>query len=229
MKIALINGSPKLKESASGYILSEVMRLIEDNRTAQPGKDSELLTVEIHNPVIDIKTMEELSQCDVLVFAFPLYIDSIPSHLLNTLSQLENYFTAQGGSGATVYALVNCGFYEGKQNVIAIEIMRHWAKRSGLVWGQGIGIGGGAMLQPIKNIPNGHGPKKNFSTVLINLVQHIYHYGDGSDQTLENKGAEEVFINMNIPRFAYIQAAHFKWRKLAKENGLKRKNLFKRK
>lgn len=34
-----------------------------------------------------------------------------------------------------VYSIVNNGFYEGKQNRIVIEQMKHWCKAVGLKWG----------------------------------------------------------------------------------------------
>lgn len=65
--------------------------------------------------------------------------------------------------------LVNYGFYEGHQNKATIEIMENWCEKAEIKWGQGIGIGAGAVLHSSKNVPVGHGPKKNLGEALKQL------------------------------------------------------------
>ncbi|WMJ88156.1 NAD(P)H-dependent oxidoreductase [Anaerocolumna sp. MB42-C2] len=230
MKIALINGSPKINNSASRYLLSEIKNLIKDIRrdlNETFDKNFEIKEFNIHKPEIDEKELKQLYQCNILIFAFPLYVDSIPSHLLNVLTILENYYSLNGGKNTIVYTLVNSGFYEGNQNKIAIEIMQNWTYKSRLTWGQGIGIGSGGMLLSLTNIPSGRGPKKNLSRALESFTKEILSNQSETIPT-SNKTTDNLYINMNIPRFAYIQAAHFGFRMSAKENGLKRRDLFKR-
>lgn len=45
-----------------------------------------------------------------------------------------------------LYALSNNGFVEGRQNEPHLRIYEGWCQRSGAVWGGGLGIGGGVML-----------------------------------------------------------------------------------
>ena len=42
--------------------------------------------------------------------------------------------------------VINNGFFEGKQNHIAMEQMEIWCESAGAKWGQAIGIGTGEML-----------------------------------------------------------------------------------
>ncbi|HAW69762.1 MAG TPA: hypothetical protein DHD79_09105, partial [Firmicutes bacterium] len=86
--------------------------------------------------------MAELAACDTLVFAFPLYVDGIPSHLLSCLSQMEGYLKPLASKEMRVYAIVNCGFYEGRQNQHALDMMQNWCAKTRLIWGHGLGIGG---------------------------------------------------------------------------------------
>lgn len=151
-----------------------------------------------------------------LVFAFPLYVDGIPSHLLNCLIQLEKTFAAIYRKDINVYALVNCGFYEGHQNRMAIEMMENWCFKARLNWGQGIGIGAGGMLPVIKDVPIGRGPKKNLGKSLKKFATNI----------LKSDSDQNIFITANFPRFLYKFAAEMGWRKSIKKNGLKRKDLF---
>lgn len=209
MKITLINGSPKIKGTSSGCLLEELKTLIECDGNI-------IAEYYLRKPQFDTKEMEQLADCNVLVFAFPLYVDGIPSHLLNCLIQLETFFSAIKEKNITVYSLVNCGFYEGHQNALAIEMMENWCAKAGLKWGQGIGIGAGGMLPAVKNVSIGHGPKKNLGKALKNLSNNI------SKCTSE----ENIFITPNFPRILYKLSAEMGWRQSIKANGLKRRDLF---
>lgn len=212
MKIALINGSPKTKSSASGCILQELKPLL--------GLGGNTINeYNFNKPHLSIDQIEQVAKFDTLVFAFPLYVDGIPSHLLNCLIQLEELFKDQNEKNITVYSIVNCGFYEGHQCKNAIEIMENWCERAGLKWGQGVGIGAGGMIQSVKNVPLGYGPKKNLGTVFNQLVNNI----------LNRTSGENIFITANFPRIMYKIAAEMGWRKAIKANGLRRKDLHLRK
>jgi multimeric flavodoxin WrbA len=212
MKIALINGSPKIKYSASGCLLQELMTFLEnDNNT--------ITEYYFRKPQLSKEEMEQLGEYNILVFAFPLYVDGIPSHLLNCLIQLEGFFSTVKEKDIIVYCLVNCGFYEGHQTAVAIEMMKNWCTKAGLKWGQGVGIGAGGMLLSVKNVPIGHGPKKNLGVALKKLANNI----------LECSTGEDIFITANFPRILYKLAAEMGWRKSIKANGLKRRDLLMKK
>jgi multimeric flavodoxin WrbA len=212
MKIALINGSPKIKDSASGFILQELKALLENHSNM-------ISEYYFRKTQLSTKEMEELMEFDVLVFAFPLYVDGVPSHLLNCLTELERFLNPIKENKIKVYSLVNCGFYEGHQNKLAIEIMENWCTKAGLKWGQGVGIGAGGMVPSLKSVPIGHGPKKNLEKAQKQLANNI----------LKCNSEENIFITANFPRIAYKLAGEMGWRKSIRGNGLKRKDLFLRK
>lgn len=114
---------------------------------------------------------------------------------------------------------MNNGFYEGKQNHIAIQQMKLWCCDNGFVWGQGIGCGAGEMLPFLKKVPLGHGPTKNLGDALEAFAININRRGTG----------EELYINPNWPRFMWkYQANRMYWIPKAKKNGLKKKDIFKK-
>lgn len=211
MKIALINGSPKNMESASGCLLQELKKFL--------GDDKEIAEYSFRKPQLNEEEMEQVAESNVLVFAFPLYVDGIPSHLLSCIMQLESFLSTIKEKDIVVYTLVNCGFFEGHQTALAIEMMKNWCKKAGLRWGQGIGMGAGGMLQSVKNVPAGYGPKKDLGEALSKLVKNIS----------ERSSGEDIFITANFPRFLYKLAAEMGWRKSVKANGLKTRNLHLRK
>jgi len=117
MKIALINGSPKVKESASGNIIEELKGIIEKDNV-------QIINCDLHKAQVSDEQKEELYSCDAIIFAFPLYVDGIPSHLLYCLKVLQEYFNTKESKPIRIYTIVNCGFFEGQQNAIAIDILK---------------------------------------------------------------------------------------------------------
>lgn len=209
MKIALINGSPRGKGNTSGYILQELKTFLQKD-------NNEIFEHHFKKPELSKDEMEQLAEYSVLVFAFPLYVDGIPSHLLNCLIQLEKFFKTTGRNDIVVYCIVNCGFYEGHHNKLAIEMMENWCAKAGLKWGQGLGNGAGGMIQGIKSVPIGHGPKKNLGKALKQLASNISKSASG----------ENIFITANFPRILYKLAAEMGWQQDIKANGLRRRDLF---
>ena len=116
MKIALINGSQKTGESNSGIILGRVNGLIN-------GKHE----VAIYNSGISLftdETFKKIVCADALILAFPLFVYAVPSHTLKMLMELENVIKREKADSLIMYAIVNCGFYEGKQSNAAFKIIR---------------------------------------------------------------------------------------------------------
>lgn len=207
MKLVFANGSPKTKNSASENVLVMLKKQFTDKDT--------IVEVNFRTPSLNEENMEQIAECNVIVLAFPLYVDGIPSHMLNCLYQMETYLKANPKNDILVYAIVNCGFYEGKQSSLALEMVKNWCKKAGIKWGQGLGIGGGGMLPMISNIPEGKGPAKNLWRALKTLANNIS----------TNSGGENIFISPNFPRFLYKLSAEAGWRQLIKSNRLSRRDL----
>jgi len=206
-RIALINASPKLKNSASGCVLEVLKKYIENDDIA-----------EYNLRLPQTQDIEAICEREILVFAFPIYVDAIPSHLISCLYQLQQNLKNKDAE-TVVYAISNCGFYEGKQNSIALDILENWCIKSNVRWGQGVGIGGGGMMSMLNGTSGEKGPMKNIVTALKELANHIQ----------EEESAENLYVSPQFPRILYKMAAEMGWRLQIRANGLKRKDLFLRK
>lgn len=215
MKTALINASPKTKGSASAVVLQDVRSLLSDA--------AQIEQVGMHKSGVDGETMARLATCDAWVFAFGLYMDGVPSHLLRGLTVLERFFSRCPHRKITVYVLINCGFYEGEHARCALEIMKNWCVRAKLRWGQGIGIGAGGMLGALDKVPACKGPKKNLGAALKPLIGHMTR-----SVLADIPPAQNCYLTANIPRFAYLFAAELEWRQGIRANGLRREDLFRK-
>ena len=206
MKIMMIDGSPKVSKSNSEYFLNILSDFIESK---------DIVKYKLSKKVDYEDIIKEINTIDTLVFEFPLYVDSLPSHVLEFLIMLEENFK-DNLKGVNVYVIANCGFYEGKQNKIALNIMKCWCKKMNIKWAQGIGIGAGEMMGGLRNVPMGKGPNTNLGLALDNLAKNIN----------ENKSGDDIFTTPSMfPRFAFRLAANRFWISKANRNGLKKRDL----
>ncbi|GFI61147.1 hypothetical protein IMSAG049_00304 [Clostridiales bacterium] len=136
MRVLILNGSPKKRSSTSKF-LGRMVGLLLTGCNIQYAS----LRMKSEYP----KIMQYLKDIEALILAAPLYVDGIPSHILEFL-QLAGKFCTENGCNFVVYAISNNGFIEGIHNKSHLMMYECWCKRAGLVWGGGVGIGGGEMF-----------------------------------------------------------------------------------
>ena len=207
MNILFFNGSPKSKGSTSGHLLSQ----LEKNLSAL----GSYRFAQIFSATATGESLAAaLRASDALVMAFPLYVDSLPGHLLSILDQAAHPLALEH-TCKKVYTLVNCGFFEGEQGHIALKMVDLWCQDAGLAFGGGISFGAGGMLRLISG---GQGPGKPVG-VALNQLALALHSGTVMPP---------IFVNPKFPRFLYQEAVHQGWYKKGKKNGLKRGDLYKK-
>jgi len=207
MKIIIINGSPKTLKSNSEILGNYLFPLLKENNIKK--------YYSIYFQLND-KTKNEIYNSDVLIFIFPLYVDGIPSNLLKLLVKFEKENVVRPKT--KIYCIVNNGFYEGKQNFLALLHMKNWCKKVKAKWGQGIGIGSGELLPYLKKFKLGQGPLKNLEKILSRFSRNI----------LTLNGDKNIYINPNWPRSLYFIQGSISWILKARKNNLKIRELFKK-
>lgn len=139
MKTVFINGSPKSRFSASNYFLKWQSAFVQGHKIflkLQTGSDHKTI-------------LEQIIDADVVIFSIPLYVDSLPSHVLTFLLEMEG-FCKEHKLNSKIYVIANNGFIEGSQNAPLFRVMENFCTRSNLRWGGGIGIGGGVMFHALR-------------------------------------------------------------------------------
>lgn len=207
MKIIIINGSPKTIKSNSEILGNYLFPLLKENNIKK--------YYSIYFQLND-KTKNEIYNSDVLIFIFPLYVDGIPSNLLKLLVNFEKENVVRPET--KIYCIVNNGFYEGKQNFLALLHMKNWCKKVNAKWGQGIGIGSGELLPYLKKFKLGQGPLKNLEKILSRLSRNI----------LTLNSDKNIYINPNWPKSLYFIQGSISWILKARKNNLKIRELFKK-
>ena len=207
MKIIIINGSPKTLKSNSEILGNYLFPLLKENNIKK--------YYSIYFQLND-KTKNEIYNSDVLIFIFPLYVDGIPSNLLKLLVKFEKENVVRPET--KIYCIVNNGFYEGKQNFLALLHMKNWCKKVNAKWGQGIGIGSGELLPYLKKFKLGQGPLKNLEKILNRFSRNI----------LTLNSDKNIYINPNWPKSLYFIQGSISWILKARKNNLKIQELFKK-
>ena len=207
MKIIIINGSPKTIKSNSEILGNYLFPLLKENNIKK--------YYSIYFQLND-KTKNEIYNSDVLIFIFPLYVDGIPSNLLKLLVNFEKENVVRPET--KIYCIVNNGFYEGKQNFLALLHMKNWCKKVNTKWGQGIGIGSGELLPYLKKFKLGQGPLKNLEKTLNILSRNI----------LTLNSDKNIYITPNWPRSLYFIQGSISWILKARKNNIKIRELFKK-
>lgn len=205
MRIAIINGSPKCKESASGALISDFL--------ACAYEKCDCIEIKMNKPKLDEGIMDDLAECEAWVIFYPLYVDGVPGHLLSCLKLIENNKDSFGEK--YIYAVSNCGFYDGRQCKWSLDIIKHWTRRCGFVYGGGIGVGGGGALTALLHMKPGDKPKSKIDKDLDHLLKKI----------LEENSFENLYANISLPRAIYKMAAEFGWGRSLVKNGNKRKDI----
>lgn len=207
MKIALINASPRGKSSTSAVLLEKTKSYIAGS--------NEFFDIQANKEKLEPAELETLKQAETWVFANPLYIDSLPGHLLAVLEQLET----ECRQSHKVYVIINCGFYEAVQNKTALRVYKNWCSKAGYEWcgAAAIGGGGGIGFMP-PELPFNAGPLKPVNDAVVKLSASI---------SCGTK-TEDILASIGMPRFLYLLGAHAGWKKAAKANGLKVKDLYRR-
>jgi multimeric flavodoxin WrbA len=151
--VLLLVGSPKGQKSSSaslgGYLLE---------RLAEKGLQTE--TVLLYSA---LRSEERLAgmlaatdRADLVVLAFPLYVDSLPAPVIRALERIARHRQeADIPRQQRFLAIANSGFPEAAHMDTAMAICRCFARQAGFVWTGGLTLGGGHGLvsaQPLKQL-----------------------------------------------------------------------------
>ena len=195
----IINGSPKAKDSGSSRLIEKIEGLLERKPTIY--HVNRLIRRENN-----VTELSNILKADVLLFVFPLYIDSLPAPLIKLLTMIENEAMNVNGKDPIVYAICNCGFFEAEHNRVALDTVKNFSAHVGMSWGYGISIGGGAIVaSQSKNIS----PKGSAANVYTALCEF------GKDMGSDHKEKPNVFIDPTMPRFLYKLGGNLGWYHMA--------------
>lgn len=139
----LLVGSPRRRRSTSAvlgdYLAASLRRsgIAVDRMTVREVLEDEGVGPDAFASALD--------RAELLVLAFPLYVDAVPAPLVALLEWVAAR-GARADSAVRVAALVNSGFPEAEQCAPALCVTRRFALETGMSWAGGLALGAGAAL-----------------------------------------------------------------------------------
>ena len=203
--IIAINGSPKVKDSASANIIGRLAKI-----TGMPVTGYQ--AVKLLGQADVLETIKKILEADTILVVFPLYVDALPAPLVRVLSLLEQANAAKIAANAAtarikVYAVCNCGFFEPANTMPAFDIIENFCVSAKMKWCGGAGLGGGGFVAS-QNPNIEKGPAAGIHAMLHSFGKLI----------AEGEKTENVFAAPKIPRFVYSLGGNLGWRQMAKKN-----------
>ena len=135
----LLVGSPRLEKSTSSSLGSYLFEQLKQHSV-------ETETVYIYKAINTPERMKALRQAidmaDLVVLAFPLYVDTLPAPVISVLEDILKHGTTKT-EPTRFAAIVNCGFPEASQNASAIAVCAEFAREAGFEWMGGLSLGAG--------------------------------------------------------------------------------------
>ena len=211
-RAVLLVGSPRTRKSSSaslgGYLFEQLN-----------ARGVETETIQIYTSLNSQERMKAIfnaiDNADLVVLAFPLYVDSLPAPVTATLEKIS----AHGKNNPTAVrfsALANCGFPEADHNNTALAICSEFARQNGYTWMGGLSLGAGEGIVhgvPLNELDGRAIPLKQ----ALDLAAEALASGNPIPQS-----ARDLLAKPIIPSWMYTLQGGFGWRQQAKKYGVEK-------
>lgn len=153
--------------------------------------------------------LASMARSDVILFAAPLYVDSLPAPVIETFYRLTQAKSklVRDGLPPRMVSLLNCGFVEGHQNATAQSMVRLFSEAMGFQWSGDISVGAGGMIN--KRI-------RDALEFASNALR---------DDILIPDAVEVLTRKPIMKPWMYVLGGNMMWKRQAKANGLDPKEL----
>ena len=175
-----------------------------------------LLHRELQSEERQAKLLDETDRADVLVVAFPLYVDSLPTLVIRAFELIAAHRQdGDQGRAQRLLVIANCGFPEAHHNDTTIAICRRFAEEASFDWAGGLTLGGGGAIggRPLVEV----GGAARFAIGALDLAATAI----AESQPLP-KEAIETMAKPVIPAWAYRWIGWLGWRVQARQNGVQK-------
>jgi len=139
----LLVGSPRTRKSTSHVLGSYLFEQLQ-------ARSIQVETIYPHTVLRSTAKTRDLldavEEADLVTLACPLYVDSLPAPVIDTLERIAAHRRGRHGRPQLFAAIVNCGFPEVVHNATALAISETFTKQAGFEWAGSLALGGGGAL-----------------------------------------------------------------------------------
>ena len=212
MSALILTGSPKGRISASYSLASMLAEGLRENNVSV---SIEPVHASLRTEEGTSRLLDAVDGADLVVLAFPLYVDSLPAPLTRLLELVAERRTGSSSPGTPrLAAMVQCGFPESHQCDTAVGICRLFAERTGMRWAGALAMGmGGSVVGDIRRLPGGG---KNILDALKMAAESL---AKGGAIPVE---ATTLFAKPIMPRWMYTLVGNLGWRMQLRKNKARR-------
>ena len=227
-KALLIVGSPKTKSPSTSGVLGGYLL----GRLKTHGWETESLTLRAS---LRLKPgQEELlswtDRADLLLLAFPLYVDSLPFLVTKALEVIASHRQAlPDRRPQRLVAIVNNGFPEAAQNALALALCRCFADQSGIAWAGGLAMGAGEALSSGQSLTAPHRSALPVRHVIDSLDMAGAALAEG--WSVPGEAAQLIakspipLLHSSVWRWLFVKMGNRYWRRRAAGFGVSKQGL----
>jgi multimeric flavodoxin WrbA len=212
-RAVLLVGSPRTKKSTSaslgGYLFEQLK-----------ARGIETQTIQIYTTINSQERMQAMygavDDADLVVLAFPLYVDSLPAPVIAALEKITAHRKDKNTTPIRFSAIANCGFPGSNHNDTALAIAAEFARQNRLTWMGGLALGAGEGIVhgiPLNELDGRAIPIKQS----LELAAEALANGEPIPQA-----ACDLLAKPIIPNWMYTFMGKFGWEQQAKGYGVKR-------
>lgn len=212
----LLVGSPRTRKSTSNSLGSYLFEQLSK-------QNIQTETIYIHTTMRSAERtkalLDAVDAADLVLLAFPLYVDSLPAPVIEALERIAAH--QQGQATRKLFAAIaNCGFPEAHHNDTALAICATFARQSEFEWAGSLSLGAGEGMvhgEPLNEMDGRVLPLKK----ALDLAAESLAKGEAIPQA-----AQDFIAKPFIPAWLYRLSGAFGWKQQAKrwgvENSLKK-------
>lgn len=212
MNALILTGSPKGRISASFTLASKLAEGLRENGVSV---SDDLVHAALRTEEGTRRLLDAVDGSELVVLAFPLYVDSLPAPLTRLLERVaERRSGVASPKTSRLAAIVQCGFPEAHQCDTAVGICRLFAERTGMRWAGALAMGmGGSVGGDIRRLPGGG---KHLLDALKMTAESLAR---GAAVPVE---ATALFARPLMPRWLYTMVGNLGWRTQMRKNRARR-------
>jgi hypothetical protein len=162
--------------------------------------------------------LSAVDETDLLILAYPLYIDNLPAPDLRFLELLADHHRSHPADHAQTLAVIcNCGFPEAEHIDTSLAICAQFAGQAGFTWAGGLPLGGGEGIVHGVPLADGGGRMQSIRQALDLAAAALVAGEPVPDEAIH------ILRRPRIPARLYRTFGDFGWRMEARKYGVLRK------
>jgi multimeric flavodoxin WrbA len=204
----LLVGSPQGRSSTSHALGTYLMEQLAAHSVVT---DTILIHPALRQPEKMQALFQTLTEADLAVLAFPLYVDSLPAPAIALLEQVAAQLPTLRTTPLRFAAITNCGYPESHHGVAALAVCEQFAHQVGCGWAGGLSLGAGPGL--VHRTPI-HELGRNAIPVRLALDPAAEALAEG---TPIPRTVQAIWARSVIPAWLYRLVGNLGWKPQAKK------------